>query len=155
MLLSLLLATAVPAPPACPIERARYRLHGAPTFTAGFASQDRRNAAVSDLAFWVRTPARTYWFQFQAPNGHGGQSFPRRPCRRRRDGGGRGDADGAVRAGALLAGMTVGAAPAKSPPWPTATPPCCSRARNSPSPSRSISSSRPSPSASPPTWPSW
>jgi hypothetical protein len=71
-LLLLLLAAAVPAPPACPIERAVYRLHGAPTFTAGFARQDRRNAAVADLAFWVRTPSRTYWFQFQAPNGYGG-----------------------------------------------------------------------------------
>ena len=72
MLLSLLLATAVPNPPDCPIERSVYRLHGAPTFTAGFARQDRRNAPASDLAFWVRTPLRTYWFSFGSPNGYGG-----------------------------------------------------------------------------------
>lgn len=72
MLLSLLLAAAVPTPPACPIERAVYRLRGAPTFTAGFARHDRRNAYASDLAFWVRTPLRTYWFAFRSPNGYGG-----------------------------------------------------------------------------------
>jgi hypothetical protein len=72
MLLSLLLAAAVPAPPDCPIEKAAYRLHGAPAFTAGFARQDRRNASASDLAFWVRTPLRTYWFSFGSPNGYGG-----------------------------------------------------------------------------------
>lgn len=72
MLLSLLLAAAVPAPPACPIERAVYRLHGAPAFTAGFARHDRRNASASDLAFWVKTPLRTYWFSFGSPNGYGG-----------------------------------------------------------------------------------
>ena len=72
MLLALLLAAAVPVPPPCPIEHAVYRLHGAPTFTAGFARQDRRNTLVSDLAFWVRTPARTYWFSFGTPNGYGG-----------------------------------------------------------------------------------
>ncbi|HEX8621075.1 MAG TPA: hypothetical protein VF718_03820 [Allosphingosinicella sp.] len=72
MLLSLLLAAAVPAPPACPIEKAVYRLHGAPAFTAGFARHDRRNAYASDLAFWVRTPKRTYWFAFGSPNGYGG-----------------------------------------------------------------------------------
>ena len=72
MLLSLLLAAAVPAPPACPIEKAVYRLHGAPTFTAGFARQDRRNGLASDVAFWVRTPLRTYWFAFSSPNGYGG-----------------------------------------------------------------------------------
>ena len=72
MLLSLLLAAAVPAPPACPIERAVYRLHGAPGFSAGFAPQERRGASASDLAFWVRTPSRTYWFSFGSPNGYGG-----------------------------------------------------------------------------------
>jgi len=72
MLLSLLLAAAVPSAPACAIERSVYRLHGAPTFTAGFARQDRRNSAVSNLAFWVRTPLRTYWFSFGSPNGYGG-----------------------------------------------------------------------------------
>ena len=72
MLLSLLLAAAVPAAPACPIEKAVYRLHGAPAFAAGFARHDRRNAYASDLAFWVRTPLRTYWFAFGSPNGYGG-----------------------------------------------------------------------------------
>lgn len=72
MLLSLLLAAAVPTPPACPIDKAVYRLHGAPTFTAGFAPHDRRNAYASDLAFWVKTPLRTYWFAFGSPNGYGG-----------------------------------------------------------------------------------
>ncbi|HYE28601.1 MAG TPA: hypothetical protein VEA61_10255 [Allosphingosinicella sp.] len=72
MLLSLLLAAAVPSPPACPIDRAVYRLHGAPAFTAGFARHDRRNAHASDLAFWVRTPLRTYWFSFGSANGYGG-----------------------------------------------------------------------------------
>jgi hypothetical protein len=72
MLLSLLLAATVPSPPGCPIERAVYRLHGAPTFAAGFARQDRRNTLASDLAFWVRTPLRTYWFSFGSPNGYGG-----------------------------------------------------------------------------------
>ncbi len=72
MLISLALAAAVPTPPACPIDKAVYRLHGAPTFAAGFARQDRRNSSVSDLAFWVRTPLRTYWFSFGSPNGYGG-----------------------------------------------------------------------------------
>ena len=72
MLLSLLLAAAVPSPPACPIERAVYRLHEVPGFTAGFARQERRVASASDLAFWVRTPLRTYWFSFGSPNGYGG-----------------------------------------------------------------------------------
>ena len=72
MLLAFLLAAAVPSPPACPMERAVYRLHGAPTFTAGFARHDRRNAYASDLAFWVKTPQRTYWFAFGSPNGYGG-----------------------------------------------------------------------------------
>lgn len=72
MLLSLLLASAVPEPPACPIEKAAYKLQGAPAFSAGFARQDRRNTLASDLAFWVRTPLRTYWFSFGSPNGYGG-----------------------------------------------------------------------------------
>lgn len=72
MLLALFLAAAVPSPPACPIERAVYRLHGAPTFTAGFERLDRRGASASDLAFWVKTPLRTYWFEFGSPNGYGG-----------------------------------------------------------------------------------
>jgi hypothetical protein len=72
MLLALALAAAVPSPPDCPIERAVYRLHGAPAFTAGFERLDRRNASASDLAFWVKTPLRTYWFSFGSPNGYGG-----------------------------------------------------------------------------------
>jgi len=72
MILSLLLAAAVPAAPACPIERAVYRLNGAPQFTAGFARQDRRDSAVSDLVLWLNTPKRTYWFSFGSPNGYGG-----------------------------------------------------------------------------------
>jgi hypothetical protein len=68
----LLAAAAVPAPPACPIERAVYRLDSAPQFTAGFARQDRRDSAVSDLALWLKTPKRTYWFGFESPNGYGG-----------------------------------------------------------------------------------
>lgn len=77
MLLSLLLAAvapvaAAPSPPSCGIDRAVYRLHGAPAFTAGFARHDRRNSSASDLAFWVRSPARTYWFSFESPHGYGG-----------------------------------------------------------------------------------
>jgi hypothetical protein len=72
MLTALLLAAAVPAPPACPIEKAVYRLKGDPKFTAGFARQDRRDSAVSDLVLWLKTPKRTYWFSFGAPNGYGG-----------------------------------------------------------------------------------
>ncbi len=72
MLTALLLAAAVPTPPACPIERAVYRLNGAPQITAGFARQDRRDSAVSDLVLWLKTPRRTYWFSFGSPNGYGG-----------------------------------------------------------------------------------
>lgn len=72
MLTALLLAAAVPAPPACPIDRAVYRLKGDPSFTAGFARQDRRDSGVSDLVLWLNTPKRTYWFAFGAPNGYGG-----------------------------------------------------------------------------------
>jgi hypothetical protein len=91
MLLALALAAAVPAPPACPVERAVYSLHGARRFTAGFARHDRRNAYASDLAFWVRTPKRTYWFAFGSPNGYGGTFIspaldPRRAARLDDDG---------------------------------------------------------------------
>ncbi|HEX8308101.1 MAG TPA: hypothetical protein VF645_06740 [Allosphingosinicella sp.] len=72
MLTALLLAAAVPAAPACPIEKAVYRLKGDSKFTAGFARQDRRDSGVSDLVLWLRTPKRTYWFGFAAPNGYGG-----------------------------------------------------------------------------------
>jgi hypothetical protein len=71
MLLAFLAAAALPAPD-CPIESAVYRLHGAPAFTAGFARHDRRNSSASDLAFWVRSPGRTWWFAFGSPNGYGG-----------------------------------------------------------------------------------
>lgn len=70
-LLEILLAAALPAP-ACPIDRALYRLHGQPGFTAGFVLQDRRKARASDLVFWLRTPKRTYHFSFGTPNGYGG-----------------------------------------------------------------------------------
>jgi hypothetical protein len=72
MLSALLLAAAMPSPPACPIERAVYRLKGDPGFTAGFARQDRRNSGASDLVLWLKTPKRTYWFAFGSPNGYGG-----------------------------------------------------------------------------------
>lgn len=71
MFTALLLAASVPAP-ACPIERAVYRLEGAPQFTAGFARQDRRDRLASDLVLWLNTPKRTYWFSFGSPNGYGG-----------------------------------------------------------------------------------
>lgn len=72
MLTALLLAAAVPATPPCPIEKAVYRLKGDGKFTAGFARQDRRDSGVSDLVLWLKTPKRTYWFGFAAPNGYGG-----------------------------------------------------------------------------------
>ncbi|HET9640733.1 MAG TPA: hypothetical protein VFP12_16175 [Allosphingosinicella sp.] len=72
MLTAFLLAAALPAPPACPIEKAVYRLKGDPAFTAGFARQDRRDSAASDLVLWLKTPKRTYWFAFGSPNGYGG-----------------------------------------------------------------------------------
>ena len=71
LLLAALAATPLSAP-ACPIDRAVYRLHGAPAFTAGFARQDRRKTYASDLVLWLRTPSRTYWFSFGSPNGYGG-----------------------------------------------------------------------------------
>lgn len=58
--------------PECPIDRAVYRLNGAPEYTAGFAPQERRHAAGSDLVFWLATPKRTYWFSLGSPNGYGG-----------------------------------------------------------------------------------
>lgn len=67
-----LVAAAQLSAPACPIDRAVYRLHGAPAFTAGFARQDKRKAFASDLAFWLKTPKRTFWFSFGASNGYGG-----------------------------------------------------------------------------------
>jgi hypothetical protein len=71
-MLSLLLAAAAAPVPACPIDRAVYRLNGAPEYTAGFAPQERRNRQVSDLVLWLKTPKRTYWFSFGSPNGYGG-----------------------------------------------------------------------------------
>lgn len=72
MITALLLAAAVPAPPACPIEKAVYRLKGDSKFTAGFSRQDRRDSSTSDLVLWLNTPKRTYWFGFASPNGYGG-----------------------------------------------------------------------------------
>ena len=72
MLPLLLLAAAPLAAPACPIDKAVYRLAEAPGYTAGFDLQERRKRLASDLVLWVRTPKRTYWFSFQAPNGYGG-----------------------------------------------------------------------------------
>jgi hypothetical protein len=60
------------AAPACPIDRAVYRLKGAPEFTAGFLRQDRRKVYASDLIFWLKTRERTYYFSFGSPNGYGG-----------------------------------------------------------------------------------
>lgn len=68
-----MLSTAAPlAPPACPIDRAVYRLNGAPQFTAGFLRQDRRKVNASDLVLWLKTPKHTYFFSFSSPNGYGG-----------------------------------------------------------------------------------
>lgn len=72
MSLSLLIAAAALPVPDCPIERAVYRLNGAPQFTAGFALQEWRNRQGSDLVLWLKTPKRTYWFSFGSPNGYGG-----------------------------------------------------------------------------------
>lgn len=75
MMLEILLAAAAAAPlaqPACPIDRQVYRLQADARFTAGFAPLDKRLARASDLHFWLRTPKRTYWFSFRAPNGYGG-----------------------------------------------------------------------------------
>ncbi len=58
--------------PACPIDRAVYRLHGAPEYTAGFLRQDRRKVMASDLVFWLKTPKHVYFFSFASPNGYGG-----------------------------------------------------------------------------------
>jgi hypothetical protein len=69
---ALLVGATPAAAPSCPINRTMYRLHGAPGFTAGFARQDRRKPSASDLAFWLKTPKRTYWFAFSSPNGYGG-----------------------------------------------------------------------------------
>lgn len=72
MSLALTLAAAALAVPQCPIDRAVYRLNTAPEFTAGFVRQDRRKSSVSDLAFWLKTPKRTFYFSFAAPMGHSG-----------------------------------------------------------------------------------
>jgi hypothetical protein len=58
--------------PECPIDRAVYRLQADPNFTAGFARRDPRLNSPSDLAFWLKTPKRTYWFALASPNGYGG-----------------------------------------------------------------------------------
>ena len=71
-LIAMLSAAAPLAAPACPIDRAVYRLHGAPEFTAGFLRQDRRKVNASDLVFWLKTPKHTYFFSLSSPNGYGG-----------------------------------------------------------------------------------
>lgn len=68
----LLAAAAQLAQPACPIDRQVYRLQADARFSAGFARLDPRLPNASDLAFWLKTPQRTYWFSFHAPNGYGG-----------------------------------------------------------------------------------
>jgi hypothetical protein len=74
MISGVLLAVAQPplAVPPCAIDQAVYRLQADPRYTAGFARRDPRLANVSDLAFWLRTPKRLYWFSFGSPNGYGG-----------------------------------------------------------------------------------
>lgn len=71
-LISMLAAASPLAAPACPIDGAVYRLHGAPEFTAGFLRQDRRKVNASDLVFWLKTPKHTYFFSLSTPNGYGG-----------------------------------------------------------------------------------
>ncbi|HEX8579531.1 MAG TPA: hypothetical protein VF655_08050 [Allosphingosinicella sp.] len=73
-MLELMLAAAAAqlAQPACPIDRQVYALHGDARFTAGFVKLDLRLPFASKLAFWLKTPKRTYWFSFHSPNGYGG-----------------------------------------------------------------------------------
>jgi hypothetical protein len=75
-MLELMLAAAAAAAqisqPACPIDRQVYRLQADRHFTAGFARVDERLPYASHLAFWLKSPTRTYWFSFHAPNGYGG-----------------------------------------------------------------------------------
>ena len=68
----LLAAAAQLAQPACTIDRQVYRLQEDRRFSAGFARLDPRLPGASGLAFWLKTPKRTYWFSFHAPNGYGG-----------------------------------------------------------------------------------
>jgi hypothetical protein len=72
MLTLMLAAAAQVSQPACSIERQVYRLQSDRRFTAGFARLDPRLPHASKLAFWLRTPRRTYWFSFHSPNGYGG-----------------------------------------------------------------------------------
>lgn len=72
MLTLMLAAAAQLAQPACPIDRQLYRLQPDARFTAGFARLDPRLPGPTDLAFWLKTPKRTYWFGFASPNGYGG-----------------------------------------------------------------------------------
>jgi hypothetical protein len=65
-------AAASLAQPDCPIERQVYRHQADGRFTAGFARLDPRLPGPTDLAFWLKTPKRTYWFSFHSPNGYGG-----------------------------------------------------------------------------------
>ena len=70
--LAFLLVLLQPASVSCPIERSVYQLSSDPAFTAGFAPQDPHLAFYSDLAVWLRTPRRTYWFSLESPSGQGG-----------------------------------------------------------------------------------
>jgi hypothetical protein len=72
MSLVLLAAAAALPVPNCPIDRMVYRMHGAPEFTAGFARKKIPHQMYSDLVWWLKTPKRTYWFEFGSPNGYGG-----------------------------------------------------------------------------------
>ena len=59
----------------CPIEKTVYALADTPGITAGFARQVVQTSFASDLVFWLKTPRRTFWFSFNAPNGYGGTSI--------------------------------------------------------------------------------
>jgi hypothetical protein len=72
LLAALCVASPALAEPACSIERAVYRLHGAPQFRAGFARERVATSIVSNLRFYLKTPRRIYWFGFESPNGYGG-----------------------------------------------------------------------------------
>lgn len=72
MSLIMLAAAASLSVPNCPIDRMVYRMQGAPEFTAGFTRKKIPHQMYSDLVWWLKTPKRTYWFEFGSPNGYGG-----------------------------------------------------------------------------------
>jgi len=49
---------------ACPVEQAHYVMDGQPGVEAGFRPVGRYKGWISDVAFFVRTPARTDYFLF-------------------------------------------------------------------------------------------